>query len=508
MKQHKNTLALTLMISSIVLLLILQIFWLRSSYEKAFYDFRRETNGLFRNTVYAIRDSIFAKSIEPVVTDSSISMHVGGKTPDSVQWTITSRDSTSNSFKIRDHATSVQLFIRSTSDGNDSVASLLKPLASHMQGMQGQRSFIIRLQPDSLNLDSLARAYSKALKNASITVPVHIRSSEKDFNLPGPLDSPGSFQRTILRERRMEPPLDRPEKLSIFRDTLLTDFVGVNPVKQYQAVLTNIRMLTLKEITPQIFFSLFLTIITVTSFVLMYRSMRSQQRLMELKNDFISNVTHELKTPVATVSVALEALKNFHALDKPERTQEYLDIAQKELNRLTLMTDKILKTSVFESKGVEYIPENLNLETIIEKVIASMKLIFEKRHATVSFTKTGNNFVVTGSEIHLTNVVLNLLDNALKYSTENPKISISLSEDVHQIQLTVRDQGIGIEASYQKKIFEKFFRVPSGDIHNTKGYGLGLSYVTSVVTSHGGKITVSSDFGKGSTFTVTLPKQV
>ena len=492
------------MISSIVLLLILQIFWLQNSYEKALYEFRRETNTGFRNTVFTLRDSIFARSIEPLAEDSSLRLSSTTARADSMRWKVSAKDI--STINIREHSANVQVFVTSAS-GKDSLTTLLKPLASQLQGLPGQRSFIIRLRPDSLNLDTLSLAYSRTLSKAGITVPFQIKSSsEHDFTIPGPFDKDNPMPRTIFRERRNEMPADRIEKLNLFRDTILTDAVGINPMKRYHAVLTNVRSIVVKEITPQIFFSLFLTLITLTSFIFMYQSIRSQQRLVELKNDFINNVTHELKTPVATVSVALEALKNFHALDKPELTQEYLNIAQNELNRLALMTDKILKTSVFESSGVAYVPEKVNLETITEQVMSSLKLIFEKRQASVSFTKTGSNFELLGSEVHLTNVVLNLLDNAMKYSPENPQIAIALTEDKNQIQMMVSDQGIGIAVHYQKKIFEKFFRVPSGDIHNTKGYGLGLSYVASVIKRHGGKIDVKSEPEKGSIFTLTLPR--
>jgi two-component system phosphate regulon sensor histidine kinase PhoR len=237
----------------------------------------------------------------------------------------------------------------------------------------------------------------------------------------------------------------------------------------------------------------------------MYKNLRAQQKLMQIKNDFISNVTHELKTPVATVSVALEALKNFNALDDPKRTSEYLDIAQNELNRLTLMTDKILKTSVFEDKGVELKIEVVDLDVIISQVLASMKLVFEKRNTILNYSKTGTSFSLGGSREHLTNILYNLVDNGLKYSPEKSVLDIRLTNAGGKMQLVVRDEGIGISREYQKKIFEKFFRVPSGDVHNIKGYGLGLSYVASVVKSHGGEIFVESEPGKGSAFTIILP---
>lgn len=266
------------------------------------------------------------------------------------------------------------------------------------------------------------------------------------------------------------------------------------------------RNVTIKKITPQILFSVFLTVLTTAAFVIMYRSIRAQQRLMELKNDFISNITHELKTPITTVGVAIEALKSFQRIDNPKLTNDYLDIAQNELNRLSILTDKILKTSIFENKGIEYQPEPIEMDKLIEQVLASMKLVFEKQGAKVTFEKEGNDFSLMGGSVHLTSVIYNLLDNALKYSLITPEIMIYLKGEPSEIILSVKDNGIGIAAEYRKKVFEKFFRVPTGDVHNIKGYGLGLSYVESVVKSHKGVIEVQSEPGKGSNFIIVFPK--
>jgi two-component system phosphate regulon sensor histidine kinase PhoR len=135
-----------------------------------------------------------------------------------------------------------------------------------------------------------------------------------------------------------------------------------------------------------------------------------------------------------------------------------------------------------------------------------MKLVFEKQEAKVRFEKHGDNFSLMGGSVHLTSVIYNLLDNALKYSLINPEIHINLTGEARQIILSVKDNGIGIAAEYRKKVFEKFFRVPTGDVHNIKGYGLGLSYVESVVSSHHGTIKVVSEPGKGSNFIIALPK--
>jgi two-component system phosphate regulon sensor histidine kinase PhoR len=261
----------------------------------------------------------------------------------------------------------------------------------------------------------------------------------------------------------------------------------------------------LKGLTLPILFSLFLVGITVVSFVLLYRNVVKQRRLAELKNEFISNVTHELKTPIATVGVAIEALKNFNAIHDPQRTKEYLDISQNELQRLSLLVDKVLKLSMFEKKEMDLKKEQFDCKQLTEEVMNSMKLQFEKYHADVKLNTEGDNFIVEADKLHITSVIYNLLDNALKYSKENPVIDVQVKSNPDFIEFSVSDNGIGIASAYKEKVFDKFFRVPTGDKHNIKGYGLGLSYVAEVIKRHQGKIYVESELGKGSTFTAKFP---
>lgn len=277
-----------------------------------------------------------------------------------------------------------------------------------------------------------------------------------------------------------------------------------NPIT-YSLSLQNKMSYLVKKLTLPILFSLFLVGITIASFVLLYRSLLKQRKLAELKNQFISNITHELKTPIATVGVAIEALKNFNAIHDPQRTREYLDISQNELQRLSLLVDKVLKLSMFEKKEIELKKEQFDCKQLAEEVLNSMKLQFDKYHATVKWHTEGDNFIIDADKLHITSVIYNLLDNALKYSKEDPVIDVRLVSSKDYVEFSVSDNGIGIEPAYQQKIFDKFFRVPAGDKHNTKGYGLGLSYVSQVIKRHHGQLQVESELGKGSTFIAKVP---
>jgi two-component system phosphate regulon sensor histidine kinase PhoR len=273
----------------------------------------------------------------------------------------------------------------------------------------------------------------------------------------------------------------------------------------YELTLGNSFGYLVKKLISPILFSLFLVGVTVFSFVLLYRNLQRQRKLTEIKNEFISNITHELKTPIATVGVAIEALRNFNAINDPQRTKEYLDISQNELQRLSLLVDKVLKLSMFEKKEIELKYELLDLKGVVDEVVSSMRLQIEKHHATVSINTEGDTHL-QADRLHLLSVVFNLLDNALKYGNGNTAIKFDLKEKENEIELSVADNGIGISQEYKDKVFEKFFRVPLGNTHNTKGYGLGLSYVAHVIQRHKGKIEVESQPGLGSKFIITLPK--
>src|SRR5688572_9558654 len=281
--------------------------------------------------------------------------------------------------------------------------------------------------------------------------------------------------------------------------------VGFAHPVTYELVLGSTFGYIIKRLSSPILFSIFLVGVTILSFVLLYRNLLRQRRLGVIKNEFISNITHELKTPIATVGVAIEALRNFNAIHDTQRTKEYLDISQNELHRLSLLVDKVLKLSMFEKKEIELQFEPVNLKEIVYEVVDSMKLQTEKYHAVVSVVHEGN-LVLQADRLHLLSVVFNLLDNSLKYSKNDPTIHVKMKSENGKVIMSIKDNGIGIAPEYQARLFEKFFRVPAGDTHNGKGYGLGLSYVSHVVKKHKGTITVDSHPGTGTEFIITLPK--
>ncbi len=467
----KNILIVGLITASLVLLLALQVAWLRGAYRQEHVRLQRDLSRMFKDMVFEMSDSLFKKNISalPAASISRIEIRdsvttIGNSKVSARRHVFT--DSLDNG--------SVQVMVFAQG-GKDSLGNFLKPLAEKIKGSKGRRSFSINLTGEKLSQNEVAKKFGKSLQEANLPITFKVDVVQPEFG-----------------GRRRLP----------FEDE---SFV-FTPSGGFKTHFSNLSGIIFKRIAPQVLFSVFLTALTAISFWMLYRNIKSQQRLAELKNDFISNMTHELKTPVTTVGVALEALKNFNGLENPQLTQEYLAIAQNELNRLSILTDKILKTSVFENAGVQFESENIDLEKIVEQTVQSLKLVFEKSKATVEIQKEGSYFNLKGGAVHITNVVYNLLDNALKYSRENPFLLITLKENSHEVTLSVQDNGVGIAPEFKKRIFEKFFRVPTGDVHTVKGYGLGLSYVDAVVKAHNGVIEVNSELGEGSCFIIRFKR--
>lgn len=251
--------------------------------------------------------------------------------------------------------------------------------------------------------------------------------------------------------------------------------------------------------------SIFLIILSIGSIVYIIRSFFSQKRISEIRRDFMNNMTHELKTPISTVGLVLEAMQDFNILDDKTKTDRYIEIARKENHRLGMLVEKVLKMSAYERENIHMKWEDINADNTVGSVVDNLTFQIENKGGEISKNMNAASAVVSVDKVHFTNVIYNLLDNALKYSGENPKIVVStyVKDDFWYVEVT--DNGVGIPITYQNKIFEKFFRVPSGNVHNVKGYGLGLSYVFNIVNKFKGDISVRSDVDKGSTFIIKLP---
>jgi two-component system phosphate regulon sensor histidine kinase PhoR len=260
-----------------------------------------------------------------------------------------------------------------------------------------------------------------------------------------------------------------------------------------------------KNIVKQLALSLVAIGLLGFSFFMLVSLLFRQKRLSELKTDFINNMTHELKTPIATISLASEALINFQNFENLDSIKRYNKIIHEENDRLKSHVERILNIALLEKSGFSINHEQLDLHKLLEKVIEQSQLRITRQDAHISFVKEAQRSLVVADGMHLINVFTNLIDNALKYTRQKPFISIKTSNTKIGISIFVTDNGIGMNQSQLKRIFEKFYRVPTGDVHDVKGFGLGLSYVKTIIELHGGYIKVTSELGKGSTFEIYLP---
>ncbi len=272
------------------------------------------------------------------------------------------------------------------------------------------------------------------------------------------------------------------------------------------AEISNYTWYLVKRIIPQILFVIALLVITGFAFMFTYRSLKKQVLLNAMRNDFIGNITHELKTPVATVKVALESLRNFDMKKDPAVTGEYLDMASMEMDRLDQLISKVLNLSLLEEHKDVVSLRTADLKLIAEKVIRSMKQRFDAVKAVISFEAPDEQYLCTIDELFVEGVLINLVDNSLKYGGDKPWIRMHLSQDQNKVELTVSDHGPGIPEEYREKVFDKFFRVPAGDLHNVKGHGLGLSYAEQVMKQHKGAIRLDNPDEGGCAFVLTFPK--
>ena len=413
----RNRLAILplLMMLTIVGIAAFQTYWLRKAYEREHHTTEVRLNAAFRETVFEEHakklrlDQLDTDSLPPAAVALLPALRKGA-TPRDIRNLMMVERLAANAAPGDSRQERRVIMYRSAPSDSDVVT--INPLPRKRDRV-AQLLADIEQPGDTLRIAELTAALKKRLDTQQLAVPFVIE------RLPA-----------AVRTGRGG------NKLTIGFRTPIT----------FAVKMTSARPFLLRRIALPIALSFFLVAFTALSFWVLYRSLQQQRRLAAIKSDFISNITHELKTPIATVSVAIEALRN------------------------------------------------------------SMRLQFEKAGAEVQVNQSGDTGL-HADRLHLLSVVYNLLDNALKYSVGKPFIEVQVSGEANKVTLMVRDKGIGIPTEYQDKVFDKFFRVPTGNVHNTKGYGLGLSYLAHVVRRHGGTVAVASPPGGGTAFTVTLPKQ-
>lgn len=343
----------------------------------------------------------------------------------------------------------------------------------------------INKRVDPAVLDSVI---TKELKMKGITAEFGYGVTDKNNKLT-------SIVNKIFKEKKETNSYSYP----LFTDTkdrTLYTLALVFPKKEYSLAMNNWPMLL----------GTFLSLLTILGiYIISINYMMRQKKLAEVKTDFINNMSHEFKTPLATISVATDSLANDKIATNPDKVKYYSNLIKQENLRMKKQVENVLNMSKLERNEVELFLKETNVRELIKKTTESFNLIVQQRNGTLTeeFAATKYNFKI--DEFHISNMLVNLLDNANKYSPETPEISIKTKNEGNWYVMEIADKGMGMETQNKTKIFEKFFREETGNIHNVKGQGLGLSYVKKIVELHKGQIIVESQKGKGSKFIIKLP---
>ena len=479
MKLNKESIIITI---SLILLATLVGSWMRSVYKDELRALTIETNvEFFKSIEEAEKKLIFRKSSfrSGISNDTAFRHRHIANSNDSMEFGhIVIVEISNDSMELTEEVGWDSWFERNEFElgpahgGSDSSRQLTISVSGDIPELSfdGEESF-------QLDLDSARNTLSGVFSNRLVGAGL----ADLQFNVV---------------ERVMDTTIDA----SFMTDaaTLGNLFFGQN---QYIATVDNVMPIVLRKMIPEIGFALFLFFSIAGSFVIVYRSLEKERKLSILKDDFVSNMTHELKTPISIVNVAIEALSNFEVVHDKEKTNQYLDISKHEMKRLDGLVDKILdmnkNSQVDQSKS-----EKINLHDTIQSVVRSMNL----RSSKISVETNSPDSSVWMNPVIFKNIIYNLLDNAIKYDDNDGPIKVEIVEDSEAINVSVKDRGLGLEKDQATRIFEKFYRVPTFNRHNVKGHGLGLYYVKKHMSQMGGDVKAVSN-GTGSVFILQFPKQ-
>lgn len=272
--------------------------------------------------------------------------------------------------------------------------------------------------------------------------------------------------------------------------------------EQLEIAYPNARSIILYEGITGIILSSLLALAVISCLIYLLKIIKHQKQLAEVKNDLISNITHEFKTPIATIGVAIESIKNFNVIDNKEKTKSYLDMSSNQLSKLNVMVEKLLETATLDSDNLELNKEPYNISTILEAIVEKHNMHCGNK--TIHFLGSSVNVIANIDAFHFENAINNILDNAIKYGGNI--INIDLSQDTKAFHISISDNGNAITKANKDKIFEKFYRIPKGNTHDVKGFGIGLYYAKKIIEKHHGTIYLDLDTKK-TTFKIALPNE-
>ena len=406
-------------------------------------------------------------------------------------------------------------FLKSATDSiqftrlfNKKVTNIIKNNNLDRSGLSAQQRIEEVVRMDDVEKEILRSAIGEYTKR----LPVHERVSEETI-------------RNLLKKELEDRDIKSDFEFGVYNNSIATNlhsddfsvnhpatygvplFVDSSGNSDYQLLVnfTGKKRVVLSSVTLMAALSIIFTLIIVVAYSSALSQLIRQRQISQIKTDFINNMTHEFKTPIATINLALDAIKNPRIINDQEKVQRYLQMIRDENKRMHAQVENVLRISKLEKNELDLKKERLQLHEVIDDAMTHVELIVEDRGGYIKTHYGALKSSILANEDHFTNVFVNILDNAVKYSPDGPKIDIYTENVKNYIVVKVRDQGAGMSKAVQKKIFEKFYREHTGDIHNVKGHGLGLAYVKRILDDHHGSIFVESEKGNGSTFTIKLP---
>jgi two-component system phosphate regulon sensor histidine kinase PhoR len=280
---------------------------------------------------------------------------------------------------------------------------------------------------------------------------------------------------------------------------------GFEPNENLIIIIPDFKAQVMRSLTWMIVFSILFTAIIIAAFYITVRTMLNQKKMSEIKSDFINNMTHEFKTPLATISLAVDALKNDKVINDKTKWQYFNNIIKEENKRMNKHVETILQAALMEKQEFKLNLSEVHIHPLLSGIIDNFQLQLHEKNGKAEFLFNAANDKIWVDEVHFTNILSNLIDNAIKYSNENLIIKLVTHRTAKHFIIQIQDNGIGMSKETVKRVFEKFYRAHTGNLHNVKGFGLGMSYVKTIVQAHKGTIKVESVLGKGSTFTIGIP---
>jgi len=348
--------------------------------------------------------------------------------------------------------------------------------------------------------DKLKRAFNyRGLKDTKFEfcifseVGVNSDVASNDYELKSP-NFFAAFADTIHNKQTVYPLVTSSGELS-----------GPEPFETLWIIIPDYKSVVMKQMRVMIFGMVFFTLIIIMAFYVTVHTLLRQKKLSEIKNDFINNMTHEFKTPLATISLAVDAMRNEKVVHDRGKSEYFSNIIKEENKRMNRQVETILQAALIDRQELQLKLQPMHAHEVIRRVMDNFALQLQEINATVKLDLKARHDMMEADEVHFTNLISNLIDNAVKYSKEKLSIRITTQNSGKFLVIRIEDNGIGMNKETQRRIFEKFYRAHTGNVHNVKGFGLGLSYVKSVVDAHHGRIKVDSALGRGTVFTLEMP---